>query len=302
MKKLFAAVLALMTVLSVSACGAVGEPSADASRDGESDAAGFGSASENPSGDGVSTEDSGTDDSARTFSADDIYVALGDSICRGYGLADPQAECYSSLIGSDYGCTVYNYGVDGQTSGELLDMLMSGEAEMIGSATVISISTGANNLLQPAYPLLGSLYQSFGKPDASIPDISGVVADMDNGLKELAEDIPEIISYIRSVNPDAVIIFQTVYNPYAEFDVFTFDSGGVSVPFSAFAGSCVSRINSLITDSAESCGYIVCDVYAGFSAAESDCVNADPVGGSIDPHPNAYGHRLIAALIEESLK
>ena len=54
-----------------------------------------------------------------------VYVSLGDSIARGYGLDNISGERFSTVTAGiseeDGPVDVYNYGLDGQTSTELLE-------------------------------------------------------------------------------------------------------------------------------------------------------------------------------------
>lgn len=86
------------------------------------------------------------------------YVALGDSIARGYGLDDPETQAYPALLRDrmqSYSEVEYaNYAVDGQTSAGLLELLSSGGAPMLDGADVVTVCIGANNLLGPTIGLL----------------------------------------------------------------------------------------------------------------------------------------------------
>ena len=68
------------------------------------------------------------------------YVALGDSIERGYGLDDPETQAYPALLRDrmqSYSEVEYaNYAVDGQTSAGLLELLSNGGAPMLDGADV----------------------------------------------------------------------------------------------------------------------------------------------------------------------
>ena len=86
------------------------------------------------------------------------YVALGDSIARGYGLDDPETQAYPALLRDrmqSYSEVEYaNYAVDGQTSAGLLELLSNGGAPMLDGADVVTVCIGANNLLGPTIGLL----------------------------------------------------------------------------------------------------------------------------------------------------
>lgn len=84
-----------------------------------------------------------------------IYVALGDSLTHGYGLADKQKDRFSAVIAhklrtDGYMCSEFNYGVDGLTSDGLLEMLNAGQCSMTSRADLITIDIGANDVLHTA--------------------------------------------------------------------------------------------------------------------------------------------------------
>lgn len=240
------------------------------------------------------------------------YVALGDSIAAGYALANPETERFSTLLETyldktgTIDCTSYNYGVNGQTSAELLDSLKSGTAPELEKAQLVTISIGANNVLAPSVELLTQysinllIEDADARAAANAAIYNKFVTQTEDGIKQFADDLPGIIAAVRNRAPDAQIIFETIYNPYKgvplklDFGVATFD-------ISETADKLVSRLNEIIDANSDKLGYDVADVYTAFSQ-ENDVVNAD-AGSSgslltgLDPHPNAKGHRLIADTI-----
>ncbi len=236
--------------------------------------------------------------SAEAFGNTDVYVALGDSICRGYGLEDPEAQRYSTLIGEKTGATVYNYGVDGQTGAELIAYIRAGNTPELQHADVISISIGANNILHVVTTLFSSL---FGSGQTQQLDLSSVLPALDEGIASFADEIPELIALIREQAPDATILFQTIYNPYKMFAHLTLLLDGKEYSVAAFTDRYVSRLNALIRTGAKENGYTVCDVYTAFEMSADDLVNASLSRLSMDPHPNAAGHALIAGVLLREL-
>lgn len=228
------------------------------------------------------------------------YVALGDSICRGYGLEDPETQRFSSLIGKQTGCTVYNYGVDGQTGADLVAFLRNGKAEALGKADVISVSIGANNLLHTLSSLLLSLFSGFA-PTASEPatqvDAEDLFAAVDEALASFEQELPEILELIGEQAPNARVLFQTVYNPYRSFSHFPLRLNGTKTYLSDLSNQCVVRLNERIRDGALQYGYTVCDVYDAFEQSADQLVNASLSKMNFDPHPNAAGHAVIAEVL-----
>lgn len=223
------------------------------------------------------------------------YVALGDSICRGYGLADPETQRYSSLIAERTGCAVHNYGVDGQTGSGLLTFLQEGKAEALPQADVVSVSIGANNLLTTLSTLLRALFSDIvtSDPEPSA-DAESFYAAVDEALASFEQELPELIGEIRGQAPNAHILFQTVYNPYRSFAHFPIRLNGSKVYLAELADGCVTRLNDMIRAGAQTYGYTVCDVYDAFEQNADQLVNASLSKLNFDPHPNAAGHKVIA--------
>lgn len=256
-------------------------------------------------------------------------VALGDSITRGYGLSQPEKERFTTLV-ADYLDRIYNhvemtnYAVDGMTSSGLLDLLESGAAEKLKDADIVMLCIGANNVLQYATDLflyddtdvekLFSAYGSFlmgDKSDTSAPQAVKAyfekitayasspefTAKLESGLNKLREDIPEIISYIREVNPAAKIYFANVYSPYKGMNI-TLPYVETILPLGDLSDRNVEKINKIIEDFKEDGGYTVVDIYTLFRNSREKIINAgidlSTMDVNYDPHPNKRGHTLIA--------
>ena len=160
---------------------------------------------------------------------DDVVVFLGDSIAQGYGLNDVEKERYSSLIAEKSGCTVYNYAVPGDDGADLIELLASGTCTQLEKATVIVISIGANNVLKAADTLLPYYEQIQNGQAPEILDISETFNVIVQGIQRFEAELPQIISDIRAINSDALIVFQTVYNPYRDFTEFKVEQNGLQI-------------------------------------------------------------------------
>lgn len=247
------------------------------------------------------------------------YVSLGDSIARGYGLANVRNDVYSSVIAASVeqsggDMTAQNFGVDGQDSTELAAYIVNNPAipKALADADYVSISIGANNFLGEAFDFLEICYNFEKNPSARLTsdDVTAAYqqfnADVSEGVDRLREDIPQIIGNIRASNEDCEILFLTCYNPYGAVDV-TLDWGGaMPVNFAALADTSVTQMNDVIRDLADDYGYTVADVYTAFEGKWDRLVNAAPVekGGTldmnaVDPHPNKTGHSVIADVLLE---
>lgn len=258
---------------------------------------------------------------ASAIGSDPVYVSLGDSIARGYGLADPAKEAYSAVLSDAYkyngGLVALNFGVDGQDSTELVSYIANNPdlPEAIADADYVSVSIGANNFLGDAFTFLGTYHDFKANPSTTLTseDITAAFqqfnADVSEGMDQLREDLPQIIDGIRSSSEDCEILFLTCYNPYGAVNV-TLDWGGaMPVNFAALSDTCVTQMNDIIKEYSAEYGYTVADVYTAFDGKADRLVNASPVESgdtfdpnAIDPHPNKNGHKVIADVLLELIK
>lgn len=130
------------------------------------------------------------------------YVVLGDSISRGSGVTNHDQACFGRIIADTNGYHYANYGIDGLESSGLLRVLQRKDVmNDVAKADIISISIGGNNYLNSLLTLVlgGALINR--------------EAAYDSVLKSFYQDFCQIIATIRALNPDTVIIVQTLYNP-----------------------------------------------------------------------------------------
>ena len=75
------------------------------------------------------------------------YVALGDSIAKGNGLAEDES-CYVDIVAENYGQTYSNLAVNGMNSEEFIEYLKTSEvSDAVKSADVITVSMGSKDML-----------------------------------------------------------------------------------------------------------------------------------------------------------
>lgn len=239
------------------------------------------------------------------------YVALGDSICAGYGLADPENERYSSLIDKSidllqlYECDAHNYGVNGQTSSELLAALEADTIHELHGADIVTVSIGANNVLGPSVTALTSYAMNLLIEDETMRNAANAAAynafveATEAGIAQFESDIKAILAKINEYAPDAQVVVQTVYNPYENVDM-SLDFFAGTINMKDTADELVRRLNEIITANSRPLGYSAADVYDAF-AGNVGYVNADGFDSvdltKLDPHPTAEGHRVIAETI-----
>lgn len=252
-------------------------------------------------------------------------VALGDSISTGYGLEGytptpmPYAQdSFVNLLAAEVGYTPVNLAVDGLTAEKLAAGLqsMSPEASAaISSATVISLTVGGNDLLQPLYLAIATAFSLDPTSPTLVTDIQQAVsaaiasgdpvelAKIQGALQALGGELGgiatsygtnllTIITALKTANPAATIIVQTIANPYRDID-------GLSDSLDAG----VQALNGVILQGSATGAYLVADVYTVFQQSEEILTNATSPETPLDPHPNQAGHALIAqtaaALFEE---
>jgi lysophospholipase L1-like esterase len=139
--------------------------------------------------------------------ADITLVALGDSLTRGTG--DETGKGYVGLITdnlkerlSPQEIIVYNLGITGQTSAQLLDQLgQQNIGRQIAQADVILMTIGGNDLFQQGEALfnfnLGNIQQQ---------------------QQQYLANLQQIFTTIQGLNPAAKVFFIGLYNPFIDLE------------------------------------------------------------------------------------
>jgi len=131
------------------------------------------------------------------------YVVLGDSIAFGAGMVNTVGACYGKIVADTNGYNYSNHSIPGITSGVLLGMLKTDSVEKrVKEAEIISISIGGNNYLTNNMVALAVDCLVTKKTDR-FDKIANVFYD----------EFCEIMDVINELNPDAVVLMQTLYNP-----------------------------------------------------------------------------------------
>ena len=268
-----------------------------------------------------------------SLSADEpVYLALGDSITTGYRLAEGESG-FATLVAEVNGYELVNAAVNGATSSDLLQSLESGEIDP-SDAELITITIGGNDLLGALFnylaerwnedeahadeaditgtELISSLFA--GTPDTTvITTLVGYLSGFESSeqaaaaLELLAQNLTDIVAYIKNENPDVRIVVATQYNPYSYFaSAYGMLVKQISTIAEMFTAN-VAVLNEVITESAEPLGYIVADVYTAFEDAVAARINpCNPSIGAdysidLDFHPNAAGHAIIADTVNAAI-
>lgn len=254
-----------------------------------------------------------------------LYIALGDSITSGYGLESfanndiknrTSPYNFVTRLEKKLDIKTINFGVEGIDSTVLLKAInkpltkeQKDEAAQLKKASLITLSIGGNNIF---IPLMNAVNDRVGSGknifNADALEIQTAVLGLlfdGNGLNKLKEnilkgaeiftgneklhetgDFAAIISTIKSLNPDAKLVVQTIYNPY-----------GFIMP--DMVDKAIKSMNAeIIKGSDNGKNYKVADVYSAFAKAGEgiQLINAD-TGKSFDPHPTKKGHEVIYTVV-----
>lgn len=253
------------------------------------------------------------------------YVALGDSIAAGYGLAGysasqetPPADSYQSVLSRFLKTDAVNFAVTGDDSTDCINILNSGKADAaLSDAGIITISIGSNDLLKPFIEIAketfgitevnGSMdispvedyYADF--KDASLIDMLAIANDFADKLSDnkvlhekaqgFSSNFNKIINILKEKAPQAEIYVTNIYNPYK--DVMVLGSS---------ADTYIREINNAFTDNSGS--YTLIDLYTLFAKenlvnTKFDISSLDNI--NLDPHPSKEGHTRIASAIIDAL-
>jgi len=304
------------------------------------------------------------------------YVAFGDSVSAGFGLASPEeshpALFFNMLKNDEYVDDYVNMAVSGFTTSMLLEYLNNidnNDLEKIKNAKIITLNIGGNNILVPTLSYLSNsrvasgvsnirsgretvssgilntisriksrVENSISVLDDTIAVVSSAISGMidiitgldsiltgteeiisgaphiidtltgslsselreelERGVQIFSDEFKDIITWLETKAPKAIIIVNTIYNPVPR-EVLT-----MHLEISVIANVLINSMNSIIIQESESRGYLVTDIYTHLSNQLNMMkVNLNPSAGELSydiVHPNAEGHNLIAQLNYET--
>lgn len=266
---------------------------------------------------------------ASAGSQENIYVAIGDSIAAGYGLAgyadeqsDVPADSYPALVGDFLKTKPVNGAISGITLQEGIDMLKSGSLDAsLKKADVITISLGSNDLLKPfmqslattfqldpaifadgvsdeEYAMLLEVYESYGMLGilTKLSELSEVLASnalLKENMENLDSRYDQLFSLLEEKKAsDSQIYITNIYNPYSEV-------AGLSDMIEPY----IQTVNQVIAKKSKKYGLI--DVYSAFAKKNETNVHfdlQDTSKANFDPHPSKSGHATIAGLVINAIK
>ena len=262
------------------------------------------------------------------LAAQPVYVALGDSISRGYGLDPEKADqSFVEQIAEQQELSMTMLAADGETTASLLAKLENADGEVakaLETADVVTLTIGGNDFMNALYEYMAEAYNtekdtSFtaeqfkqaleGKNEkleqaTALAFVTQKISGFAFGaggtlLTQFETALNEIAAGIRGYT-NAPVVVATQYNPYR----FAADevSGEPATAAQAIAnafGTMLDLMNAKITALEKQEGFFTADVFSAFDEAQQNPCNASFLSSNLDFHPNAHGHTLMAQTVGE---
>ena len=267
-------------------------------------------------------------------------VYLGDSIAEGILGASPlglrHEYAYANVIGRRNDYTYYNHSVSGHLTKDLRAILENEDLDYdrarglllhVSEADIIHISILGNDVLQDRMDgafetepvtMHNIILEAAEEEYTSIDRVLN--GDAVGGVTTAGsvENIKAIVDALRRLNPDALIIFQSVYNPIMDVDTPLIKQGtrdaleaaGFEITLDSLhrlGDLLIERLNSALDAVLAMDGYedafVIADGHAAFNAVYA----ADPSRAKdlIYPdgiHPSNEGHAVLAGLTQGILE
>lgn len=267
-------------------------------------------------------------------------VYLGDSIAEGILGASPlglrHEYAYANVIGRRNDLTYYNHSVSGHLTKDLRAILENTDIDYdrarglllhVSEADIIHISILGNDVLQDrmdgafeteTVTMHNIILEAAEDEYTSIDRVLN--GDTVGGVTTAGsvENIKAIVDALRRLNPDALIIFQSVYNPIMDVDTplikqetrDALEAAGFEITLDSLhrlGDLLIERLNSALDTVLAMDGYsdafVIADGHAAFNAVYA----ADPSRAKdlIYPdgiHPSNEGHAVLADLTQGILE
>ena len=258
------------------------------------------------------------------------YLALGDSIAYGYGLADRENQSYAQIVRQKSNIEKNNFknlAVVDMTCAEFYDAIQTTEySNAIKEANIITVSIGSNELLKIAKEAVSNVtgidtddedfankvvayftnINDFEKLAKAYQLYSFFTSEetrqvIDESIETYSDKWKKSVDYIKNLNPDVVLIATQFYNPYYEVGLATYDLG-------SYADEFIVRMNNILeTQSENETRYKIARIYEDFNTTDPRLTNVnidfnDFSKFNIDPHPNKNGHSVIATRVLDVLQ
>lgn len=269
--------------------------------------------SETPSQSESSSEES-VESTEQTSEPDEQkrLVALGDSITRGYGLAENE-KSYVEILTEEGNFKSDNFAVNGRTSTVLLEDLQKPsekEKSALEKADYIVMSIGGNDMLYLLDKLVNGALpsNSVENPAETVKNLVDMAEkltaeNMTSDISYYKSTVEKVINILREMNPNAEIVMQTVYNPFKPIFVvapvmFADMKDDIDGAYERVEG-CINGFNTALFELSEKYGFKIADVSKDFRESDKKYINMSL--SNPDIHPNAAGHRRIAEIIEQTI-
>jgi lysophospholipase L1-like esterase len=242
-----------------------------------------------------------------------FYVALGDSYTAGYGLPDQvssrgcgqSADSYPYLVAAHFGIALDDRSCAGATTAAFTSAQGANPAQdsALGPGTeLVTVSMGGNDVGGGTASCLGAT-----------SSCQGGSTQYTNDLDNLADHLPGDIAHIRSLAPNATIVYIGYLSGLP--DAATWTSTGCSANLPYFPGDITyldnvgQRLNNVLKAAAQAEGAIFVDSL-NMSMGHDPCQpesnrwveGVHPVAPATAAlHPNLAGEAAYAAMIEAVL-
>lgn len=237
----------------------------------------------------------------------------------GFGSIPYAPGSFVELLKSEKGFAATNFAQDGMTSSILAAMTNPQDMPpqirpIVQTSKIISITIGGNDLLGALYAAMatamgGTLNPATPEGLAAIQAaiiagatgsnqqlagclttaIGTVSAAMPSLATNFGSNLTQIVTNLKTLNPTATVIVQTIPNPYQSVPGATALVGALDVAVKTF--------NNVIAAGAQTGAYRLADIYTAFQNSSEVLTNATNPMTPLDPHPNAAGHKVIADLV-----
>lgn len=243
---------------------------------------------------------------------DVVFSVWGDSIAEAVLGASPIGERdgfgYYGLVGRIANFEFHNRSVSGHLTGQFYDYVSAPDDgarmnnTLLKTSDIIAVSILGNDLLQNDVSQMVVDYAD------------GITTDLDANVAIAKEDFYKAFDYIRSINPDAKIMVQTVYNPMFVGSAILQQSASDTLHAKGYTDAQIREIGGYMLDALNGVVFsyladnpdsiTVIDVRKAFDAIyNEDNHRGAELFYNDGVHPSNEGHAVIAGLyLEEMVK